>query len=401
MSMKVPLAAIVPVCLTLCGAQGGLPARAADSPETAMSAPPPTGFVTRAEFDELRAEVDATKATARATLPGTSEFNLAGYGSAGLVYQENEGDRLFYATFNPLFLWKLSDRLLFEGELEFELEGDETDTALEQAHLAYLLDDYVTADAGKFLNPMDAFVERFHMAWVNHLPDKPLAVYDGLLPESIVGAQLRGGVPVGPAQVTYAVFAGNAPALVTDTNADPGTLSFDNFSNPDGHFVYGGHIGFLPVPALEVGYGLMAGNVAPSGGDDVSALMQSVDFNGVLDSTVLSGMVRLNAQWVWSRLGTFNYGVDAFDNNRDGGYAQIAYRPTKWGIPALGKFEPVYRYDVLEQKDTPTGTNERRNTVGLNYWLTAMTVVKAAYQLDSTDGGVDHNAVLVQFATGF
>src|SRR6185369_10236680 len=104
---------------------------------------------------------------------------------------------------------------MFEGELELELEDGETTTALEQAHLSYLANDYMTFDAGKFLNPMNAFVERFHMAWVNRLPDKPLAVYDGLLPETYVGGQVRGGVPLGETKLNYAGFIANAPSLQT------------------------------------------------------------------------------------------------------------------------------------------------------------------------------------------
>ena len=100
-------------------------------------------------------------------------------------------------TFNPIFLWKISDRLLFEGELELELEERETSLSLEMAQVSYLVNGYMTLGAGKFLNSMDYFVERQHMAWVNKLPDKPLAVYDGLAPESLVGVQLRGGIPIG------------------------------------------------------------------------------------------------------------------------------------------------------------------------------------------------------------
>ena len=42
------------------------------------------------------------------------------------------------------------------------------------------------------------------------LPDKPLAVYDGLLPETYVGAQLRGGIPVGSTRINYSGFIANA-----------------------------------------------------------------------------------------------------------------------------------------------------------------------------------------------
>ena len=343
----------------------------------------------------------------RYVFPGDTRFLLTGYGSAGFE-SLNHNDAAFNAQFNPLFLWKISDRLLFEGELELELEDNETETKLEQAHLSYLAHDYVTFDAGKFLNPMNSFVERYHMAWVNRFPDKPLAVYDGLLPETYVGAQLRGGIPLGSTRLNYAAFIANAPKLVTSVGPDDdfeslGTLDFDNFSNEGGRIASGGHVGFLPIPELEIGYGIHFSGLA-DGYDD--AFLHSVDLNYVRDSDALRGMLRVSAQWVWSRIGKGTYDNDGtplvFSNDRDGGYAQITYRPTKVENSILRRLEPAFRFDRFNQKDTPVGYDESRYTVGLNYWLTPKTVFKAAYQIDDKSEGAQNNSgVLVQFATGF
>src|SRR6266581_3466769 len=191
-------------------------------------------------LNDLEKEVKVVKQMAKDSFPGTTKMLLTGYGSAGFTAQDHGGDNKFSATFNPIFLWKMSDRLLFEGELEAELEGHDTSLALEMAQISYLLNDYMTVGAGKFLNPMNYFVERQHMAWVNKLPDKPLAVYDGLLPETVVGLQFRGGIPIGPTKLGYAFFVANAPSLNT-TAANPnnpievGTLEFDNFENFNNH----------------------------------------------------------------------------------------------------------------------------------------------------------------------
>lgn len=343
----------------------------------------------------------------RYVFPGSTKFLLTGYGSAGFNALRHS-DATFEAQFNPLLLWKLSDRLLFEGELEMELEDSETETKLEQAHLAYLMNDFITFDAGKFLNPMNSFVERYHMAWVNRLPDKPLAVYDGLLPETYLGAQLRGGIPIGPTRLNYSAFIANAPKLITSVGPDDefeslGMLEFDNFNNEGGRIASGGHIGYQFLPELEVGYGV---HYSGLGGSDEDAFLQSVDLNYVRDSEVLRGMVRLNAQWVWSRLGEGTYDNNGtplvFDNNRNGGYAQLAYRPTKVDNSILRRVEGIFRFDHFNQKDTPVGYDESRYTFGLNYWLTSKTVFKAAYQLDDkSQGAPDSSGVLVQFATGF
>ncbi len=378
-------------------------------------------------LDGLDKELKQVKQMAKDSFPGSTKMLLGGYGSATFMATRSgygpaapvppdsrDANSSFAATFNPIFLWKLSDRLLFEGEMELELEGSETSTALEMAQISYLLNDYMTIGAGKFLNPADYFVERQHMAWVNKLPDKPLAVYDGLMPESLLGVQVRGGIPVGPTKIGYAFFAANAPALTTSP-ADPanpvelGTLSFDNFDNSNGHISVGGRVGFYPMPQLEIGYGFQTAAVGPRG-SDVNALLQSVDLSYVRDSDVLKGTVNLRGQWVWSQVDRYTYdpsgsggfGPLTFSNNRNGGYAQLAYRPSKFENIVVKNLEPVVRYDMINQKKTPVGFDERRFTVGLNYWLGPSTVVKVAYEFDRQNGaGQNGDAFFTQFALGF
>ena len=340
--------------------------------------------------------------------PGSTKFMLTGYGAAGFEARQHN-DAVFSAQFNPIFLWKISDRLFFEGELELELEGSETSTKLEVANLNYILNDYVTFGAGKFLNPMNSFVERYHMAWVNRLPDKPLAVYDGLLPETYVGAEFRGGVPVGSTKFNYALFVANAPNLIKggEDLSQIGALDWDNFGNNGGSVTLGGHVGFLPIPELELGYGLHHSGLGGSGAD---ALVQSADLNYVKSIQAIRGMLRVNAQWVWSHVDHVTYDATeaggpaalSFSNRRDGGYAQVAYRPTLVSSRILQKLEGVFRWDMLNQPAATVGYNQTRYTFGLNYWITPKTVFKVAYQLDDKDHHAeDESGVLVQFATGF
>ena len=356
----------------------------------------------------IQAEVDELKQKARETFPGTTKFLLAGYGAAGFTAQRGH-DSFFTASFNPIFLWKLSDRLLFEGEIELELEGSQTSVKLEMAQASYILNDYMTIGFGKFLNPTNYFVERQHMAWVNKLPDKPLAVYDGLTPESLLGAQIRGAIPIGSTVVEYALFGANAPSLVTSGDRETlGTLQYDNFNNTDGHIAFGGHVGFIPIPQVEIGYGIEHSTVGPRG-SGVNANLQSVDLNVVDDSELLKGLLNFRAQWVWSDVGSYTYDADgsqgsgplSFKNSRNGGYVQLSYRPSR-----LDNFckdlEPVVRFDLQNQRGTPGGYEERRWTVGLDYWLTPSTVFKVAYEWDSKSNGFPgQNAFMLQVATGF
>jgi hypothetical protein len=394
-------------------ANGMAPAVPAEGPSVAKAAAPEGKQVvsttaSQTATDELRQEVETLKAQVKETFPGSTKFLLAGYGTAGFTAQSGS-DPFFTAAFNPIFLWKLSDRLFFEAEMELQLEGFDTHVALEMAQASYLLNDYMTIGVGKFLNPSDYFVERQHMNWVNKLPDKPLAVYDGLMPETEVGAQLRGVIPIGRTKLEYAAFVANATDLITTPDDTLGTLSFDNFNNRGGHVMVGGHIGFIPIPELEVGYGIQRSKVGPRD-DAVEAILQSVDLSYTRDSTLLKGLINARAQWVWSHVGHLLYDMDetgsstpiTFNNNRNGGYVQLSYRPTKIDNDIVKNLEPVVRYDRFNQLHTPVGFDEERWSFGLDYWVTPSTVIKAAYEIDHKNGGArDQNTFLLQVATGF
>ena len=363
---------------------------------------------TQAAIAELQAEIDDLKGKARESFPGTTKFLLAGYGSAGFTALHGH-DAVFTASFNPILIWKITDRLIFDGELELELEGSDTNVKLEMAQTSYILNDYMTIGVGKFLNPTNYFVEYQHMSWANKLPDKPLAVYDGLTPETMVGAQLRGAIPIGSMVLNYAAFISNAPSLVIDGDpATVGTLNYDNFDNTDGHIAFGGRISFIPIPQIEIGYGIEHSTVGPRN-QSVNLNIQSVDLNIVDDSALLLGLIAFRAQWVWSDVGSFTYDADGsqgfgplnFSNRRDGGYAQLSYRPTH--VDNLWKdIEGVVRYDKLRQHNVPEGIDEQRWTAGLDYWLTPSTVLKLAYQWDSKSNGQPNaSGFLLQVATGF
>lgn len=390
--------------LTAGAAQAPAPAKAVSEAKQVVAAPP------EAATEELRQEVETLKTQVKETFPGTTKFLLAGYGTAAFTARSGE-DPFFDAAFNALFLWKMTDRLFFEGELELEFEDNETTINLEVAQASYLLNDYMTIGVGRFLNPTNFFVERQHMNWVNKLPDKPLAVYDGLLPESEMGAQLRGVIPIGPTKLEYAAFVANAPGLITESDdfSEIGTLDFDNDANFGGHVAVGGHVGFIPIPQIEVGYGIQRSKVGPRD-QAVENILQSVDFNFVSDSPFLKGLITARAQWVWSHVGNFVYdpngeqgfGLLSFNNNRNGGYAQLSYRPSHIDNDYLKNLEAVFRYDRFNQLHTPVGFDEQRFTLGLNYWLTPSAVLKLAYEFDDKNGGArDQNAFMMQAAVGF
>lgn len=365
------------------------------------------------EKQDVWDELENIKSLASSAQPGSSKFLISGYGFAG--YNDQIGKKnAFDAGFNPIFLWKISDRLFFEGEPEIGLTPAGTELNLEYADASYILNDYMTIKAGKFLTPFGTFAERFHPAWINKLPDFPLALREegGLIPFSSIGFQTSGVVPVGPTKFNYAVYAANGPGLDTgDTAAkDVGMLKFDN-NNVSGSKAFGGRIGFLPIPALETGYSVYGSRVGST--EKVPAVLQAIDLGYIFDSSLIKGTADFRSQWVWSRVGHQTYDEDSalgfgpldFNNNRNGGYLQVAYRPSKVDQKFIRNLEAVCRWDALNQPSgIPSLLDERHLTFGLNYWLGPSTVVKAAYEFENSEDpttGKKDNAFLLQTAMGF
>jgi len=340
--------------------------------------------------EELEKELRATKSLLNTVRPGTSRFLVAGYGYAGFDNIKGETPT-FKSALAPIFLWRLNNKLLFEAEPEFELAGSETEVSLEYANLSYILNDYVTLKAGKFLTPFAQFPDRLHPAWINKLPDFPLPFREegGLVPFSSVGFQASGNVPVGDMNLVYALYAANGPSLNrgTEEPADVGTL-FGTNTAENGRTAIGGRIGLRPLPGLEFAYSFQNSRVNVDDGTR-DALLQAVDLSYIRDSQALRGVLDLRGEWVWSRVSRATYDADgalgfgplSFDNRRTGGYAQAAYRPSKLEPTWLRDFELVARRDLINQPDgAPESTDERRWTFGVNYWLNSSTALKAAVE---------------------
>jgi hypothetical protein len=351
--------------------------------------------------------VDELTDIAEISKPGESKFHIAGSASATFSAPQNESSN-FSATFSPILLWHLNDHLLFEGEVEFELEGGDTSTKLEYAALDWSLNDYVTVVAGKFLNPMNNFVERYEPKWINKLPDTPFGIYDGFLPESNVGAQLRGVIPIGSTKINLAGYVSNAPRLITDDPEALGQLNFDNFTSSANDKAVGGRIGFQFCPNFEIGYGLQYAKVQGDTGPSVKSLQQSIDLSTHADA--FKGRFTFLGQYAWSDVGDTTYdangdlGVGPLDysNKRQGGYAQLSYRGRQFESDLLNKCEFIVRADhVSAPGGDPNSTDQKRLTLGLDYWVSSSVVVKTAYEFERNGKGEPNNdTFLIGIATG-
>ena len=184
--------------------------------------------------------------------PSKTQFMVRGYGHTGFDSMNTNGRKessYVGSAFAPIFLFKHSDRLMFEAELEFVLGGNELEVGLEYANVMYVLNKSMTVRAGKFLLPFGTFMERLHPAWINKLPTKPLGFgHDGIAPSSGIGLELRGAFNLGKSTLNYSVYTTNG-ARLKDGSIEPeeaGMLLFQNYTDNNTSKAFGGRLGLLP-----------------------------------------------------------------------------------------------------------------------------------------------------------
>ena len=374
---------------------------------------------TQEYFDYIDKQLKEVKGIAEASHPGSTDFLVTVYMYGG--YTDRKGsNNSFEAGLNPILLWKIADRLFVQSELEIVLPQDdptsEGEFNLEFANLAYQICDYSTIGIGKFLTPFGFFPQHIHPTWINKLPDKPIPLEEdnGLVPYQQLGFFVRGGIPVlDNSKIKYDVYVSNGPTLRTASYAEDaaglGTLDASNNGDLNNNKAVGARLGFLPFPQMEFDYSVMNSQVSPDGSQKLHALLQAISLNYKKQLDCLSGTVDLMTEYFWWNMGSMTYdsggsfgGPFMYQNNRRGGYAQVAYRPTMLDDKVLKNIEGVYRYDWVDEPATnPNRNNDRRNTVGLNYWVSPSTVLKAAYEFDDNSGGPNANAFMFQAAVGF
>ena len=361
--------------------------------------------------------------------PSETQFMIRGYGHVGYesITTNGETSSTFNGgSFSPIFLFKHSDRLMFETELEFEINEGSLEVGFEYADVMYVLNKYMTVRAGKFLLPFGTFMERMHPSWINRFSTKPLGFgHDGITPGSGVGVELRGAFKAGASTFNYSLYSTNGPSLKTPDGAEPmeaGMLSFGNLRDNNKGKAVGGRIGFLPFvnSSTELGFSFYSTKKLGDMGSDyenLGANLYAFDFSFVKQLPAISGIIDVKSQYNKSKVDHFVYLVEEepgvfedldYINDSNSFYAQLSYRPSMAESGFVKNLEFVGRYSELT---TPEGsgweTNKKEYSLGLNYWLSWRSVVKLSYQNITGTGGHDvvgtfeQNAVYLHWAIGF
>jgi hypothetical protein len=335
-----------------------------------------------------------------------SRLLLSGYATTQFMDPEG-GPSTFGVQFNPIFHFRLTDKLHFNSELEIGLEagghegGTSTEIAMEFATIDYLATDWLTLTAGQFLLPFNTFGTRFHPQWINKLASMP-PIYrghggsGGIIPIlNDVGIMASGGAPLwnDDSKFNYAVYLTNGWGRAMHDEEEEGPedeLDFIFGTTPDinDQKAVGGRIGFLPIPNFEVGGSYQTSR---ANGPDGRYHLVGMDASYWKEGFELRGeAIRLSRD---TREGDFD---------KWGYFVQAAYRlkylPTNGEALGgyLGRLEPVVRWGQVVDAGP---FNRRQLAFGLNYWLFESVPLKFTYEINR--GIVRNDRLFLQASYGF
>jgi hypothetical protein len=354
-------------------------------------------------------------------------FVLSGYGTAGWI-DDRAASNGFFTNVNPILLFRMTDRLFAESEIEFEFDDGATNAVLEYASVHYLANDRLTITGGKFLVPFGVFAQRVHPSWINRFNSLPplygghggVAGVEPLLPVlSDIGAMVSFVAPLGAVgrSVTVAAFLTNGPepARGHGAEADPvepeaaalrseeeahgrpelafGATGTDN----NGTKMVGGRLGLVLAPTFEVDVSALWSRYGR--GEETGAPLPFVGVNLAAEYRP-SPRLELRSEWMWLRID-----VEAIEDGvghvetipQVGGYVQAAYRAGPW--------EPVTRLALVDQRQGRGNDRLTQYGLGLNYWLSPSVALMAAVEInrDALLDGADlkNDRVLLHWAFGF
>jgi len=360
------------------------------------------------EVRELQEEV----ADAASWKDPNTLFHMAGYGDVNFEKRQGDNSSFTVGSFSPIFHFQYRDIVMLESELEYTVDSDGgTEAELEYMTIDWFANDYMVVQGGKFLSPIGQFRQNLHPSWINKMTTAPPGFgHDGAAPVSDLGVQLRGGIPIGEMFANYAVYVGNGPEL-NSTTEDGTEFSLEGIraeafgKDADGEKVFGGRLGLLPIPSVEIG---LSGAIG-------KAEVTKLENEATGTTAELSGQSKRDYSvfgsdfsWRWEKLGLRGEYVRSRVGSANGGgtpspsakwtawYAQASYRllPTK--------FELVARYADF---DSPKKIDEQSQWgFGINYLFTGNFIAKLNYELN--DGRVsgsqaDDNLLKAQLAYGF
>jgi porin-like protein len=354
----------------------------------------------------------------------TNAVVISGYGTVGQSYQPSGGESAepsaFQTSLSPVFLFQFQDFILFEAELEFELEDGATATNLEYAQADIMVSDQLTLVVGKFLLPFGVFGERIHPTWINKLATMP-PIYGhagggfGAAPIMTiprdVGAMARAAFSAGKLQFGLNAYMTNGyqieggheegeeeessqravfrSAQLNEEFEIPEIELFATSGDVTNNKMIGGRFDIFLPPIFEVNISTFTGKYDPN--DELT--MKGFNLAG----EVRQGDFEARGEYIatWQDFESEDEGI--LQLKRSGFYSQLAYRSGPW--------QPVVRYTKIFDDRAGTEsmlTAATQTAVGVDYWITPSVAVMASYEFNREDAfTLDNDRFNLHMALGF
>ena len=339
---------------------------------------------------------------------GQNKFAV--FGNAEATYTATKGQSSFGdVSFKPIFLWKISDKLFAEAEIEIETGEGTANLGLEYANMCYMVNPYLIVHAGRFLPKFGAYRGRGGEAFLNRFASDPAGFGDGgigAMNETGIGAE--GGLPFGDIKINYDFYISNGPQLQADT-LNAGQFDYEAYTSNNKSSAIGGRIAILPFQnsSLEIGYSFQSKSKTGEEGtpyQNVGVVMQAIDLNYLGHLTALKSDIRIIGEWKHQKVGNATYKNGAnedfsFYDAPTSYYACATLRPSHVDNKFVSNLELAGRYSYFNRPSGAPwgGTNDEKVELALDYWLKWNCLVKFCYVKQKDNPSV-FNA---QFVFGF
>jgi len=342
-------------------------------------------------FTRAQVTNESNTAPISSSKDGMNKFAI--FGNAEMKYFADKDNSQFTdVSFKPIFLWKMSDDLFVEAEVEFETGDGSLDIGLEYANMCYTVNKYLTLHAGRFLPKFGAYRGRMGEAFLNRLTTDPVGFGDGgigAMNEVGIGAQ--GGFGVGDSKINYDIYLSEGVQLLTDS-ANAGQFEYEAYTGNNNAKALGGRIGFLPLTnsSLEIGYSVQRKEKTGDKGtpyENTGVFMQAVDLNYWGHLTSIQSDIRIIGEWKYQKVDNVTY-YDAnnnpytFDNSPSAYYVAATLRPVHVHNLFVHNLELAARYSEFKRPvGAPWGGGDLHQfAASLDYWFKWNSLVKLTYQ---------------------
>lgn len=321
------------------------------------------------------------------------ENKFAVFGNAEATYTATKDVSSFSdVNFKPIFLWKISDKLFAEAEIEIETGDGEAALGLEYANMCYMVNPYLILHAGRFLPKFGAYRGKMGEGFINRFPGKPVGFGDGgigAMNETGIGAE--GALPIGDIKLNYDFYISNGPQLLTDPE-NAGQFEYEAYTPNNKFSAIGGRIAILPFSnsSLEVGYSFQNKLKTGDAGTDyenVGVRMQAVDVNYFHNIPGIKSTVRFIGELKYQKVDNINYFKEdstaySYKNAATAYYMCASIRPSLADNKFVRSLELAGRYSFFNLPNEAAwgGANISQFEIALDYWFKWNVVLKFALQ---------------------